>query len=149
MIQFQQFTVFWRPLSIEKSTFAKSCVFNQFQDPPCFFEPKIKKNTTFREKNTTVSKFFNAHRNYDDRYPVYNPQLEKMNKKRLSARSSSVVVSPCILSLEFLATPLFSPILTREGEGGGKLVRVSKSCLARYNKKTADTSRKDLDDMTL
>ena len=64
MIQFQQFTVFWRPLSIEKSTFAKSCVFNQFQDPPCFFEPKIKKNTTFREKITLSA---NAHANYDDR----------------------------------------------------------------------------------
>ena len=42
----------WRPLSIEKSTFAKSCVFNQFQDAPCFFEQKIKKNTTFFEKLT-------------------------------------------------------------------------------------------------
>ena len=52
MQQFQQLTVFWRPLSIEKPTFAKSCVFNQFQDAPCFFEQKIKKNTTFYEKLT-------------------------------------------------------------------------------------------------
>ena len=54
MQQFQQLTVFWKPLSIVKSTFAKSCVFNQFQDAPCFFEQKIKKNTTFFEKINTV-----------------------------------------------------------------------------------------------
>ena len=59
MQQFQQLTVFWRPLSIEKSTFAKSCVFNQFQDAPCFFEQKIMKNTTFFEKLTLSP---NAHR---------------------------------------------------------------------------------------
>ena len=58
MQQFQQLTVFWRPLSIVKSTFAKSCVFNQFQDAPCFFEQKIKKNTTFFENLTLLA---NAH----------------------------------------------------------------------------------------
>ena len=52
MQQFQQLTVFWRLLSIEKSPFAKSCVFNKFQDAPCFFEQKNQEKHKIFEKLT-------------------------------------------------------------------------------------------------
>ena len=61
--QFQQFTVFWWPLSIEKSVLQKKCVFNQNQDAPCVFERKSQKKHAFCGKLTLSA---NAHRENED-----------------------------------------------------------------------------------